>query len=93
MKLVYTNYNYDNYFCIWINCNKILILYYLYNLGKRHTIIKVLKENLLSNRKSLNSSLILNYPYVAVPLETGITLPGHKRNCTPAGMYNYNRMF
>lgn len=59
-------------------------------LGKRCTILKKLKKSLSSKRKSSDSSLFPNYSYVSVPLETGITVPGHKRNCTPAGKVNHS---
>ncbi|XP_003240049.1 coiled-coil domain-containing protein 22 [Acyrthosiphon pisum] len=52
--------------------------------SKRCTILKELKKSLSTKRKPLNSSLFPNYSYLSVPLETGVTVPGHKRNCTPA---------
>lgn len=51
-------------------------------------ILKTLKENLMSNRKKLNDSLLSIFPYVSVPLETGISVPEFKKNCTPAGKVN-----
>lgn len=57
--------------------------------SKRCTILKKLKKSLSSDRKQLNSSLFSNFSYVSVFLETGITLPGHKRNCTPAEWRNF----
>ncbi|XP_060856345.1 coiled-coil domain-containing protein 22 isoform X2 [Metopolophium dirhodum] len=56
--------------------------------SKRCTILKKLKKSLSAKRKPLNSSLFPNYSYVSVPLETGVTVPGHKRNCTPAEWRN-----
>lgn len=50
----------------------------------------MLKESLLSNQKKSSNS---NFPYVSVPLETGITMPGLKRNCTPAGKINQNKSY
>ncbi|KAL5237629.1 hypothetical protein ACI65C_005039 [Semiaphis heraclei] len=57
--------------------------------SKRCTILKKLKKSLSTKRQSSNSSLFPSYSYVSVPLETGITVPGHKRNCTPAEWRNF----
>lgn len=51
-------------------------------------ILRTLKENLMSNRKKLNASLFSICSFVSVPLETGISVPNQKRNCTPAGKVN-----
>ncbi|VVC41059.1 Hypothetical protein CINCED_3A002051 [Cinara cedri] len=59
------------------------------NMSKRYSILKILKESLLLKKKKMNSTLFSNYPFVSVPLETGITMPGLKRNCTPAEWRNF----
>lgn len=56
--------------------------------GKRYAIIGALKGNLASDRKCSEPSAYPNCQYVSVPLETGVTVPGLRTNCTPAGKMN-----
>lgn len=58
-------------------------------IGKRYAILKKLKDSLTSDKKKLNDSISYNYEFVSVPLETGISVPGCKKNCTPAGKMGY----
>uniref|UniRef100_A0A2S2PZS0 Coiled-coil domain-containing protein 22 homolog n=1 Tax=Sipha flava TaxID=143950 RepID=A0A2S2PZS0_9HEMI len=57
--------------------------------NKRFTIIKELKRILSYTRQTLDSSSLSNYSFVSVPLDTGISVPGHKRDCTPAEWRNF----
>lgn len=61
-----------------------LFIYACY-IDKRYTILKVLKEGLTSNKQKLNAPILKNYEYVSEPLETGISVPGSIKDCTPAG--------
>ncbi|XP_050426844.1 coiled-coil domain-containing protein 22 [Adelges cooleyi] len=57
--------------------------------SRRFAILKTLKESLSSERVKTNILYSPQHPFVSVPLETGISIPGYTRKCTPAEWKNF----
>ncbi|XP_050528552.1 coiled-coil domain-containing protein 22 isoform X4 [Daktulosphaira vitifoliae] len=52
--------------------------------SKRYTIIKTLKQSFHNEKDEPTVLQLPCHPFVSVSLETGITVPGFERNCSPA---------